>query len=279
MSLLRRFGEGFAGFLFITLLYLVITSYSLMVITAPSTLEPVVKNIVIEQNFKDLNETELNSMYFGISGQCAGEFLELPMRGTGLSLTVDCAELNKRGVTGLPDYVAELSFNSLYNQKLPCEFPRCFFDMFSGTVDIQSLFSAKANKFYEYFIYVSIVLLISSVIMMYGITRSLSYMSRALGWIMITAGLPLLIGEFFRNFAFRDLPPEAARVIVPITNSLGSIFMIMFVVMFVIGIALLSVSYFIKPKIKEKKSRRMFVQLKVVKGEKRTKKRYRKKKK
>jgi len=279
MSLLKRFGEGFAGFLFITFLYLAITSYALMVITAPSTLEPVVKNIVIEQNFKDLNETELSSMYSSINRQCTGEFLELPMRGTGLSLNVDCAELNKRGITGFPDYMAELSFNGLYNQKLPCEFPRCFLDMFAGTLDVQSLFSAKANKFYEYSVYVSIVLIASSIIMMYGITRSLSYMSRSLGWILVTAGLPLLIGEFFRNFALKDLPHEAAMVFIPITNSIGNIFLIMFVVMLSIGIALLSVSHFIKPVIKEKKEKRIFVQLKVVKGEKRTKKKHRKKKK
>ncbi len=242
MTLKKKLAKSAVAFLFSTFLSIAVLSFSLYQITDKETIKPIFIAIATQQ----IPAGQLNQIHEALKLQC-GERESIEVALQNERILVNCDEIRNNPPEKMLEIIYSDNIDKLYNLKYDCEFIDCL------RTQPQVMFSAKANDFFLFVTYVSIILTVIFGILLALLSRDSGKFGvlRAFGWSFVFVG----ISYFFIMAAKTTIiPADVAKVAGPAIDLIFNIIMFNLLIILVMGIVVLAIGY-IGPRLQKKRKK------------------------
>ncbi len=238
MSLKKKLEKFAVGFLFSTFLSIAVLSFSLHQITDKETIKPIVIAIASQQ----IPSEQLAQIHESMKLQCGDrDAIEVDLQNE--RILINCDEIKNNPPEKMLEIIYSDNIDKLYNLKYSCEFLDCL------RTQPQVMFSAKANNFFLFVTYVSIILTIIFGILLALLSKESKLgVLRAFGWSFVFVGI-----SYFFILAAKTtiIPVDVAKIAGPAIEMIFNIIMFNLLVVLAAGVMLLVIGY-IGPRLQKK---------------------------
>lgn len=234
MSILRGIGKFLGGLIFSTLLGLALLTLSLAQLTEYNTLRPMVVGILEQQINQQFTPDDLSAINSQLLELCQNnDTIQLSNNTITGTNTLNCTKL--RESNNLSSFLATSTFDDIYYKKYNCSVLECLQER-NDTEKAMIIFSETANNYFKNILnYFIIGTVIGAIILLvsakgWGIPKSF-------GVCLVSVGIPYFVINIIKGML--PIPQEAIQVAGPVINQIFDLISIKFLIVFVIGIAVL----------------------------------------
>lgn len=215
--------------------------------TTYENINGLIATIMKEQLNTLFNENQLDQVYSTLYLQCS-QTGQLPPDFSQI-FNLNCGDVLKTDRSGFSDLIVKPTVDSIYYRKFDCNFIDCIRQGNSNNLIV--LISEQGNLFYRSLLVYLLVGTSVGLAMLLISIETWAGRLKAVGWSLVFTALPFVILNFIQPSLISSLPPEIGTVAKPIIDSLTSSLTKKFIIVLVIGLALLVVGYglrFYKPR-------------------------------
>ncbi|MBI2083999.1 MAG: hypothetical protein HYT70_00035 [Candidatus Aenigmarchaeota archaeon] len=240
MGFWRGLGKFFGGLVFTLALVGAILAMELVSFSSYENVKTVI-GAVLDQQFSSLTSDQLQQLHTNLAFQCLTRAtISLPLYEGLDAITLSCNDVSSSNNEQLKTLISNAVVDSVYYKKFSCSYIDC---VTSGNQqDILIAFADEGNQFYKSAqTWLWIVAAIGLAIMLASIETWTGRL-KSTGFTLAMTGLPFLFVSQIKSL----LPPIPAQVqgtIVPIIDNLISSLSSRFIIVLVVGVALLAAGF------------------------------------
>lgn len=241
MGFFRGLGKFFGSTIFTTFIVLAILMMDIVIFTSFDNVKAVAGGILKEQLFSKMSQDDLAALKTMMSFQCSQTSqINLPIAG-GQTIAMNCDDVENMEASQLPDVITNSIISSFYYRKFDCSFVDCL--KRGGVENLMILASNDGNQFYRSLqTYMWIGAAIGLAILLVS-TETWIGRLKGVGWNLVFTGLPFLILGFIQSRFMPSLPTEIESSVKPIVDNLLSSIKNKFIIVLMVGIALVIAGY------------------------------------
>lgn len=248
MGFLGWIGKTFGSLIFMTFLSLSILLIDVINFTEYDNVKTVFGGIIQKILFQNVDENALGQTRESLVNQCSNGVENVKVPGNG-DIFIKCSDLKNQNKS-IQDIITNSFIETFYNKKFDCGFVNCLTN--GNSEDLQVILSHQGSQFLKevqrYFwigTAAGLALLLVS-------TRTWPGRLKGIGFNLVSAGIPFL----FVSVVQKMLPtfPEGFESVQAIVNSLFSSIRTKFIILTIIGIALIISGYLLGIYLKRKGS-------------------------
>ena len=240
MGFVRGLGKFFGSLTFTTFLVLAILMMEMVSFTSYESFKSIASEILGKQFFSAISEEELGDLQSFLLFQCSQtDKVNVPILG-GQPVVLRCADVRNADKAQLRTLITNAFIDSLYYKDFDCSFLDCI-----KTRDPQNLLivaSNEGNQFYKSLqMYMWIGTGVGLIILLVSIGTWVGRL-KGVGFNLVFTGLPFVLLKYIQPLLMPSLPAEI-EVSLRVTDNLISSLENKFIMVLVIGIALLVAGY------------------------------------
>jgi hypothetical protein len=257
MGIARKLGKILSGSLFTTFLVFAILVMSLIQFTEYNALKPVFTDILSQQITSSTPPEELDRLHAALSAKCKNsETVDIPMENQNIS--VKCSEIENSKPKDLTKLVAVKTFDDMYYKQYDCKFIEC---VQKGEGSLFIILSAHANNFFKTAqVYLWVLTFIFGALLILSIETWADRL-KGVGTSLILTALPFFFLNYLADFfvpkgVMQSLPPQVANSVNNLIGQLVNSTFINYLIVFVIGVILVSGGYILDYRLKKQKMKK-----------------------
>lgn len=243
VSVVRKIGKGFGGFLFTTFLSLSILTLVMIEFTEYENLKPVAFSLFSNVMKSGISKSQITEIYNNLRAHCEANPEKMEEFSiNNKTIIMNCSKILEGTQEDFIDMIFEKQFNfdEIYYKEYDCEFIECISSGDSEAFTV--ILSAEANKFFrEFLYYVLIGTVIGGAIL--AVSCKGFEIFRSFGYSCVVMGVPFFFMNILQGFIESRIPSETLSILSPIIGRILNSISDKLLVVFIVGVILLVIGY------------------------------------